>query len=162
MAYDSEWRIEDIIAALRALEGQWETRAGEVQAAMQKLRVADPNRTYYRGLAEGYGAALKDLRALLYPAAGGETAAVDESFVPVSAERARALLERAGLAVSDLHAHKDNSFSAVFAPLQVLSVEERIAKLTSAGDVAILDTGRLPNSNKAYIDFAFRSLPEST
>jgi hypothetical protein len=27
------------------------------------------------------------------------------------------------------------------------------------GDVVILDTGRLPNSSKTYIDFAFRSLP---
>jgi hypothetical protein len=151
--------IEEIVAALQALEDKWDTRAAEAQSALQKLRVGDPNRSYYRGVAEGYKAALKDLRTLLHePAEAAENPG--ESYIAVDRDQALKVLERAGLSIIDLHAHKDNTFSAVFAPLQVLTFEERIAKLTGAADVVILDQGRLPNSNKAYIDFAFRSPPE--
>lgn len=151
--------VEEIVAALQDLEAKWDSRMGEVLAAVQKLSVGDNNRAYYRGLGEGYKAALKDLRALLYPSAEVEISP-SESYIAVDRDRALAVLERAGLAITDLHAHKDNTFSAVFAPLQVLTFEERIVKLTGAADVVILDQGRLPNNNKAYIDFAFRSPPE--
>ncbi len=151
--------IEEIAAALQALEAKWERRVGEVQAAMRKLQGGDPNRAYYRGIAEGYKAALKDLQVLLHEPVEASVPA-SESYVAVGRDVVLKLLERAGLSITDLHAHKDNTFSAVFAPLQVLTFEERIAKLTSAVDVIILDQGRLPNTNKAYIDFAFRSPPE--
>jgi hypothetical protein len=157
---ESKVTPEEIIAALRALEDRWDARQAEVKTAMQKMRIGDPNHSHYRGIAEGYKEVLKDLRVLLYePAEAKADEQVVEVYTAVDRDRALALLERAGLSISDLHAHKDNTFSAVFAPLQVLTVEERIAKLTTMGDVAILDTGRLPNSNKAYIDFAFRSPP---
>lgn len=151
--------VEEIVAALQALEDKWDTRAAEAQSALQKLRVGDPNRVYYRGVAEGYKAALTDLRALLHEPAAAKIS-TGESYIAVHRDQAAKFLERAGLSVIDLHAHKDNTFSAVFAPLQVLTFEERIAKLTGAADVVILDQGRLPNSSKAYIDFAFRSPPE--
>jgi hypothetical protein len=151
--------IEEIVAALQGLEDKWDTRAAEAQSALQKLRVGDPNRTYYRGVAEGYKAALKDLRALLHEPAAAKVNS-GESYIAVDRDQAVKVLERAGLSVIDLHAHKDNTFSAVFAPLQVLTFEERIAKLSGAADVVILAQGRLPNSSKAYIDFAFRSPPE--
>ena len=152
--------IAEIIAVLQGLEAKWDARAIEASLAIEKLRVADPNRTYYRGLADGLKIALKDLRALLNKPveaivagdSGGIYAAVDR-------DRALAIMEQAGLSISNLHAHKDNTFSAVFPPLQVLSFDERIAKMKTVGDVVILDTGRLPNSSKTYIDFAFRSPP---
>jgi hypothetical protein len=151
--------IEEIVAALQNLEVKWEQRMGEVQAAAQKLHGGDPNRAYYRGVTEGYKAALTDLQALLHEPAEAK-GNPGESYIAVDRDQAAKMLERAGLSIIDLHAHKDNTFSAVFAPLQVLTFDERIAKLTGAADVVILDQGRLPNSNKAYIDFAFRSPPE--
>jgi hypothetical protein len=151
--------IEEIIAALQNLEAKWEQRMGEVQAVVQKLHGGDPNRAYYRGMGDGYKAVLKDLRLLLHEPTEAE-ASPAENYIAVERDRALKMLERAGLSIIDLHAHKDNTFSAVFAPLQVLTFDERIAKLTGAADVVILDQGRLPNSNKAYIDFAFRSPPE--
>jgi hypothetical protein len=33
--------------------------------------------------------------------------------------------------------------------------------LSEAGDIIVLDYGRLPNGNKPYVDFAFQSLPGS-
>jgi hypothetical protein len=151
---------DEILTALRGLEATWEKRAAESQAMVQKLRIGDPNQSYYRGMAEAYKAALKDLRGLLNPGEVASPVAAEEHYIPVNRERVRLLLERAGLTVNDLHAHKDNTFSAVFAPLQVLTMDERIVKITSLGDVAILDTGKLPNTSKPYIDFAFRSAPE--
>jgi hypothetical protein len=152
--------IEEIIAVLGALEAKWDAKVIEANLAVEKLRVADPNRTYYRGVAEGLKIALKDLRALLHEpievSVGGDAG---EVYAAVDRDRALAIMEQAGLSISDLHAHKDNTFSAVFPPLQVLSFEERIAKLMAVAEVAILDTGRLPNSSKTYIDFAFRSPP---
>jgi hypothetical protein len=156
---ESDVSVEEIIAALQGLEAKWDARAIEASLAVEKLRVGDPNRVYYRGVAEGYKAALKDLRALLHEPAEASVSGAGEVYAMVDREGALAILERAGLSISDLHAHKDNTFSAVFPPLQVLSVEERIAKLKAIADVAILDTGRLPNSSKTYIDFAFRSPP---
>ncbi len=150
--------IAEIIAALQALEDKWEQRMSEVQAALQKLHGGDPNRAYYRGVGEGYKGALTDLRALLHEPIEAKISPT-ESYIAVDRDQTLKMLERAGLSIIDLHAHKDNTFSAVFAPLQVLTFEERITKLTGAADVVILDQGRLPNSNKAYIDFAFRSLP---
>jgi hypothetical protein len=157
---ESDVTIEEIVAALEALEAKWEGRMAEAQKVIQKLRIGDPNHSYYRGMIEGYKAALKDLRALLHePDETQQPAEIAETYAAVDRDRMLALLERAGLSISELHAHKDNTFSAVFPPLQVLSVEERIAKLETVGAVVILDTGRLPNSSKTYIDFAFRTPP---
>lgn len=152
--------MDELTAALAALEAKWEMRVGETQQAIRKLRIGDPNHSYYRGIAEGYKAALKDLRALMHEPDETQPAEAAETYVAVDRGRALKVLDRAGLSITDLHVHKDNTFTAVFAPLQVLSMDERITRLMSAADVAILDTGRLPNTNKAYIDFAFRSAPE--
>jgi hypothetical protein len=157
---ESDVNIAEIITALGALEAKWDARAIEASLAVEKLRVGDPNRVYYRGVAEGLKIALKDLRALLHePAEATVAGDAGEIYAAVDRDRTLAILEQAGLSISDLHAHKDNTFSAVFPPLQVLSFDERIAKMKTVGDVIILDTGRLPNSSKTYIDFAFRSPP---
>ncbi|MEO8611020.1 MAG: hypothetical protein ABI690_24195 [Chloroflexota bacterium] len=157
---EADVSIEEIIAALQGLEAKWDSRVIEASLAIEKLRVADPNRTFYRGMAEGYKAALKDLRALLHePAETSVAGDTGEIYAAVNRDRALAIVEQAGLSISDLHAHNDNTFSAIFPPLQVLSFDERIAKLMAVAEVAILDTGRLPNSSKTYIDFAFKSPP---
>jgi hypothetical protein len=156
---ESDVSIEEIVAALGDLEAKWDAKVIEANRAGEKLRVGDPNRTYYRGVAEGLKIALKDLKALLHEPSEVSAADDTEVYAVVDRERALAILEQAGLSISDLHAHKDNTFSAVFPPLQVLSFDERIAKLMAVADVMILDTGRLPNSSKTYIDFAFRTPP---
>jgi hypothetical protein len=158
---DMGFTREELIAALGMLYEKWDTRARESLAYAEKLRSADTHHAhYYQGISQGYQAALEDLRALLYGPGEADPAIGPEQYIPLDDDTVLAVLEHAGLAITDLHTHKDNTFSAVFAPLQVLSFEERIAKLTSVADVAILDYGRLPNSNKPYIDFAFRSPPE--
>src|SRR5262249_8661119 len=157
---ESRLTPQDLFAALRALDERWEARASEALAYAQQLRLNDAHQAnYYRGLSEGSKAALADLRALLQQPSPTESD-VPADYVPINPHPVMAVLDRGGLSIPDLHAHKHNTFSAIFAPLQVLSFDERIARLTSAADIAILDYGRLPNSNKAYIDFAFKSPPE--
>jgi hypothetical protein len=152
----------ELTAALRELDEKWETRAKEAAAHAAKMRVGNTHHAYYyRGIADGYKAALADLRTMM-----GETTEASpeisppETYINVSRETVLAVLGRAGLAVADLHGHSDFTFSAIFSPLQVLSFDDHIAKLTSAADIAVLDYGRLPNSSKAYVDFGFRSSPD--
>jgi hypothetical protein len=153
---------DELAAALRELNEKWEIRAKEAAAHSVKMRVGNTHHAYYyRGIADGYKAALADLRALTgEPTEASPEISAPETYINVSRETVLALLGRAGLAVADLHSHADFTFSAIFSPLQVLSFDDHIAKLTSAADIAVLDYGRLPNSSKAYVDFGFRSLPD--
>ena len=116
---------------------------------------------YQRGIAEGLRIALADVQQLLVT---GQSIAPTEttsevSYVVVSREIAASVLAQAGLTVGELHEHHDHTFSAILPPLQALSFEGRIDKLNAIADVVILAQGRLPNSNKAYIDFAFSKHP---
>jgi NAD-specific glutamate dehydrogenase len=153
-----------LLEALQELVNKWDTRIGEAANHAAKLRVGSPNQAYYyRGVSDGYKAALGDLWALLEAelAAKGDDTKPLESYVAVSQGAALNVLNRAGLPVQELHAHADHTFSAIFSALQALSFEELIGRLSEAGDIIVLDYGRLPNGNKPYVDFAFQSLPGS-
>jgi hypothetical protein len=153
----------ELLSVLRDLTERWEIRVKEAAAHAVKMRVGNSHHAYYyRGIGDGYKAALADLRALFeQPTETIPTNNALETYVKISEETVLAVLKRAGLAINELQAHSDLTFSAIFSPLQMLSFEDRIAKLTGVADIAVLAYGRLPDSNKAYVDFAFRSAPDS-
>ncbi len=150
---------EALKAALEALEAQWANRAKEATQYAEQNRGRNLERAqYYRGVVDGLRIAIQDLQDMLNPPSakvGNSESAPVETYIAVDLERARAALEQAGLGTAEVHAHKDNTFTASFTALQALSLEERIAQLEAAG-ADVLDTGRLPNSNKTYIDFGFK------
>lgn len=154
---------EQVLAALKTalklLEEQWANRAKEATQYAEQNRGRNLERAqYYRGVADGLKIAIKDLQDALNPPSSkpdnAETAPM-ELYAAVGVERARAVLEQIGLGTAELHAHKDHTFTASFNALQALTLEARIAQLEAAG-ATVLDTGRLPNSTKTYIDFGFQ------
>ncbi len=143
-------------AALKALETQWAGRMKEAGQFAEQNRGRNLERAqYYRGVADGLRIAIQDLQDTLNPPAEKPAPAPSENYAAVGMEQAKSALEQAGLGAAELVAHKDNTFTASFTALQALTLETRIAQLEAAG-ATVLDTGRLPNSNKTYIDFGFR------
>jgi len=155
---------EALRAALGELHAQWLAQSQEAERQGLKLSVGNMQQAFYqRGIAEGLRLALADLQQLLImgqPIVPMDTSA-EATYVIVSREIAASVLAQAGLTVGELHVHNDHTFSAILPPLQALSFEGRIDKLNAIADVIILAQGRLPNSNKAYIDFAFSKHPVS-
>jgi hypothetical protein len=157
---------EELLNALHDLVVRWETRATEATrraAARRPDSFHEPY--YYRGIAKGLLLAADDLRALLEPAtaqAEMTAEAPEVVYAQVGEQEALDFLKRAGLSVSTLYRHKDNSFSAIFPKLPPLSLEERIARLTAGSNaVIILGSGRLSDSARPFIDFAFSSPPQA-
>lgn len=156
--------LDELMAALVDWQNRWASQIQEATVQSKQVSVQSVHQSYYyRGIAEGLKLALRDLEAVLPPPIAGEhqdTLAQAEPFAPVDQETAMAVLKHAGLSVAELQPHNDNSFSAIFSALQLTRLEERITKLSAVADIVVLAQGRLPNSNKSYIDFAFRNAPQ--
>jgi hypothetical protein len=151
----------DLDAHLRRLMDVWAERAAEARHKMEQARYTDPNTAYrLRGASDAYLAAIADVEALLLgPEQPTQPIMPILSFLPVKREVALAALQRAGLLVAELQPHADHSFSLVFSPLQVSPFAERIARLEQVAQVQVLDYGRLPGSNRTYLDFGFLTPP---
>lgn len=151
-----------LLKSLHELVARWDAAIREAEATARDRRFTNsPDAYRYTGVAEGLRTALQDVQALLNPGnTVVESSDTPEEYTVVNESVALAVLKRAGLMVAELIAHKDHTFSAVFSPFIVTTFEERIAKLSGVADVVILDYGRLPNNNRSYIDFAFRSPPQ--
>lgn len=148
--------MDEMSPVLRDFITRWSALAQEAEQRGRQLSVGNVQQALYqRGIAEGLRTAIKDLVALLQQDVHAEQPE-DEAYTPVSRDEALALLGKIGLHITELHQHADHTFSAMLAPLQVLTFEERVHKLSGIADVVILAKGRLSNSSKAYIDFAFR------
>ncbi len=148
---------ETLRTLLRELQAKWLAQSQEADLQGKRLSVGSMQQAFYqRGIAEGLRLALADVQKLSAKNAENATIAVtDESYVFVTSEAALALLGEAGIHITELHQHEDHTFSAILPPLQVFSFEERLDKLRATADIIILATGKLPNSNKSYVDFAF-------
>lgn len=155
--------LDELMAALSEWQNRWARRVQEAITQSQQVSVQSVHQSYYyRGIAEGLRLALRDLEAVLPSSSAQQeldVATQPEVFAAVDEETAIAHLKGAGLSVAELQAHTDNSFSAIFSPLQLMPLEERVSKLSALANIVVLDQGSLPNSNKSYIDFAFRSAP---
>jgi hypothetical protein len=148
---------DNLIFALRELTKKWVNQAQEADQKGRQMGIGNVQQALYqRGIAEGLRVALADIEALLTGDDQMPDETILESYSVITRDEALALLGQIGLHISELHQHKDQTFSAILAPLQVLTFEERVHKLSGIADVIILAKGRLPNSTKAYIDFAFR------
>ncbi len=156
--------MDDNLQALREIMTRWDKRIQEARQHSQNLNASNVHQGYYyRGIAEGLALALHDLQAAL-PAPSEVTppaSAASETFARVEMGSALECLKRAGWSAPDLRGHADNSFSLFFPALQTVTLDERLRQLIALADVVILDQGRLPNSSKAYLDFAFRSPPHA-
>ncbi|MBL8163837.1 MAG: hypothetical protein JNJ61_17755 [Anaerolineae bacterium] len=144
--------------ALRALQSRWQTRATEAARQAEKHGVGGTHRAnYYKGIADGLKVALQDLSALLdTPTAAASPAVPAETYLPVSPETAQAALEKVGISGAELHPHKDHTFSAILSAFQSIKLSERAEQLEQVAGLVVLEYGRLPDSNKAFIDFAFK------
>lgn len=151
----------ELWTALRELSNQLLKKSQEADKQSRQLSFSNVQQAaYQRGLAEGLRIALADLKQIIESDEPTPEQDVDESYSYVTREAALALLGQAGIHISELHQHEDNTFSAILPPLQVFAFEERLEKLRGSADIIILAKGKLPNSNKAYVDFAF-SMPYS-
>ena len=151
---------QELQTALRELCARWLATSQEAERKGRQLTAGNVQQALYqRGLAEGLVMALKDVEQILAKAEQPTEQVTEEVYPFITREAAIALLGKIGLHITELHQHEDHTFSAMLPPLQALSFEERIHKLNEIAEVVILAKGRLPASNKAYIDFAFRKLP---
>lgn len=146
----------ELWTALRELSKQLLEKSQEADQQSRQLSFSNGQQaTYQRGLAEGLRIALADLKQVIEGDAPEPQQAVEGPYSYVPREAALALLGKAGIHISEMHQHEDNSFSAILPPLQVFAFEERLEALRARADIIILAKGKLPNSNKAYVDFAF-------
>lgn len=155
----SEMQPDEVLAALESLLNEWQSRAQDAQDKARNLTTIGAARSeYYRGMADAYRVVADELLALLEGETEESTAPV-ETYITVSKDVAQTVLKLAGLSAAELHAHKDDTFSIIFLPLQFRSLEEVESRLLEVADVVILDHGRLPDSNKSFVDFAFKTPP---
>lgn len=157
-----ESRFEVLMAALEDWKSRWVQRVQEATRQSQQISVQSVHQAYYyRGVAEGLKLALRDLETIM-PAEVVENSSEkihSDPFAEVDYQTTMVLLQHIGLNVAELQQHNDHSFSAIFSSIQLNSLDDRAAKLSQSADVVVLAQGRLPNSSKTYIDFAFRSAP---
>jgi len=147
---------EKLRVAMRELHAQWLALSQEADVQGRRLSVGNIQQAFYqRGLAEGLRLALADVQKLLINGEEVIEPTSEATYEFVTREAALALLGQAGIHITELHQHEDHTFSAILPPLQVFSFEERLDKLRANADIVILATGKLPNTNKSYVDFAF-------
>jgi len=148
----------NLLAALRELSEKWLAKSQEADKQGRQNGVRNIQQALYqRGIAEGLRLAVADIEALLASDTPKPEPMPQASYAYVKREAALALLGQVGIHITELHQHEDNTFSAMLPPLQVFSFEERLDKLRLSADIVILAKGKLPNTNKAYVDFAFNS-----
>jgi serine/threonine-protein kinase len=153
----------NLAAVLQTVMRKWAQRAQEAAGSAANSRVNDPNETHFqRGIANAYTAAAQDVRELLV---GGEDEHIESDaagvFVPVRRQQVEQLIQRAGLNLSKLYEHDDQTFSAIFPKMPPMSLEQRMKQLTAVcGTMIVLESGRLPNTQEPYIDFGFTAPPE--
>lgn len=149
--------LDKLVKSLRELSRRWESLAHEQRQQAEAIRFGSSQHAYQmQGMAEGLQRAADDLNLLLEGRPAFAQAA-EEGFVAVSHESAMTRLQAAGLSISELHAHPDHTFSAIFSALQGARLQESVAALQEQADIEVLASGRLSNSNRSYIDFGFRS-----
>lgn len=147
-----------LLAALREISEKWLAKSQEADKQGRPLGVGNIQQALYqRGIAEGLRLALADIQGLLATDEPAVKPTPQASYAYVTREAALALLGQAGIHITELHQHEDNTFSAMLPPLQVFSFEERLDKLQTIADIVILAKGKLPNTNKSYVDFAFNT-----
>ncbi|MBI1277348.1 MAG: hypothetical protein GC179_04395 [Anaerolineaceae bacterium] len=155
---DKHDSVDSLLAALRELRANWLAKSQEADKKGRQLGVGNIQQALYqRGIAEGLRSAVADIEQLVTNEKHVTDSSTEISYAYVSREAALTLLGQAGIHITELHQHEDNTFSAMLPPLQVISFQERLEKLRTIADITILAAGKLPNTNKGYVDFAFSS-----
>lgn len=150
---------DELREALRQLTAEWAQQSQKADQQGRQIGLGNIQQAnYQRGLAEGLRRAKNALQKLLDAPQVIEPAQQPEpeEFVSREREAVLALLIRSGLKIHELHTHNDNSYSLIMPTLQSVSYDEELAQLAASPNVVILAHGKLPNSTRAYIDFAFR------
>ncbi len=156
---------DNLLQALLALSDEWDEQAREAVRQGQQLRVGDAQKAaYQRGVARAFEVAAQTLRGLLR---ADDSTAEDgdqpQSFAPVSKAQVKRLLDMSGMRVTQLYAHNDNTFSAVFPRAVTISTDDRLNKLRAlSAEIIILEWGVLPESSDPYVEFAFSAPPRDT
>lgn len=150
---------------------KWEHLAHEARTKASQLSATNSHQAYFqRGIANAYQNAAQDLRAYFKQAASREglpmqnaptTVEQYELFIEVSRDEVERVLKRARLKANHLYQDSSHVFSAIFARMPPLPLEERIQRLTKACDtIIVLESGTLPDTGDPYIDFGFTGPPE--
>jgi serine/threonine protein kinase len=153
------------------LAAKWEHMASEAHSKATQLTGTSTHQAYFqRGLANAYQNAAQDMRTYFKQVtsqAGSPMqnmpTTVDqyELFIQVSREEVERVFKRARLKTNHLYEDSSHVFSAIFARMPPLPLDERIHRLTKACDtIIVLESGILPDSGDPFIDFGFTGPPE--
>jgi hypothetical protein len=139
---DDQQMLNEVVADLMKLVEKWEQAAENADraAALAYRRAAADLRTYVTG----------DLPT----DASNETA-----FQVVPMSEVEQMLTLVGVRPKRLFADKDHTFSAIFARLPVVPLEDRINKLNTLPGLQIIESGTLMETGEPFIDFGFTNEP---
>lgn len=104
----------ELWTALRELSKKWLEKSQAADQQSRQLSFSNVQQAaYQRGLAEGLRIALADLKQVIERDGPTPQQTGDESYSYVTREAALALVGQAGIHISELHQHEDNTFSAI-------------------------------------------------
>ncbi|MBZ0277283.1 MAG: serine/threonine protein kinase [Anaerolineae bacterium] len=164
--------LETVDVGMDVLElaSKWEHQARESSAKAAGMSGSNPHQAYFhRGIANAYQNAAQDLRNYLQQAplepesSPAQATSIEqyELFIPVSRTDVERVLKRAQLKANNLYQDGGHVFSAIFARMPPIPLEERINRLSKACEsIIVLESGTLPDSGDPYIDFGFTAPPE--
>ncbi len=150
---------DELRDALGKLSTEWTAQSQKADQQGRQIGLGNIQQAnYQRGLAEGLRRASMGLQKLLdVPKVTAPIQKPEpEDFANRNREAVLAVIIRSGLKIQELHKHSDNSYSLMLPLLQSVAYDEELARLAAMPNVVILAHGKLPNSTRAYIDFAFR------
>ncbi len=149
---------DELREQITALLNSFAERRREIAEKAKEAYTNDwRNDYFYRGVITTYNDVIKDLSELLQT--GDDIAQPvpppPPQYLAVGEEEVSTMLNRVGVYARQVIIHADGAVTAIFARMQPIPQEERIAKLKTADTrIVILDTGKLPDSGEPYIDFA--------
>jgi len=83
----------------------------------------------------------------------------ETAFQVVPMSEVEQMLTLVGVRPKRLFADKDHTFSAIFARLPAVPMEDRINKLTTLPGLQIIESGTLMETGEPFIDFGFTNEP---
>lgn len=158
---DVQTAPEGLVENLMAAVEKWETRAQEALTKRTSAR-ADAHTSYaQKAIADTYKAAARDVRELLE--SGVDLNAAQDApqvFVAVTRRHVERLLDKAGMKYTAIYEDKGHVFTVIFPKMPPILSDDRIARLKAVTNtLVILESGRLPDTDQPFLDFAFNAMP---
>lgn len=136
---DDHQILAEIVADLMRMVDSWEKAADHAE----------------RAAAMAYRRAAADLRA--YVTGELPNAQPEPVYQALSTAEVERVLAEAGIRPSRLFADRDHAFSAIFARLPAVPLEERLSKMETIPGLQVIESGTLMETREPFIDFGFVS-----